>query len=74
MKVIINPGASWIRAELAFCEEEKILWLDARCDFCGSECVRTHKTAFGYIFQCLDCKQEEEALENGEIAVRGWRR
>ena len=62
-----------IKVEIALSEHDGIFWLDARCELCGSECVRAHKTGYGFILQCLDCKQEETLQTEEEIAVRDWR-
>ena len=72
MKEIRIQIPDWISAELAISRDDGIYWLDARCDICGSECVRAHKTGYGFIVQCLDCKQEE-TLQDVNIAVRDWR-
>ena len=62
---------NWVNAEIAYSRRDGIYWIDAHCDICGGE-VRAHKTGYGYVFQCLDCKQEG-VLEGVEVKEEDWR-
>ena len=72
MQIEIKPDANFT-VKVTLSEHDGIYWLDAQCEICGSECVRAHKTGYGFILQCLDCKQEGTLETDEAIAVRDWR-